>query len=139
MPNILDDIIASVVENKIPATRQSITAKLSVTPSSNGSPAPAQEENKALRKRPAAPPAAIPEDLTHQYPDIPHLWLDNRRLLWLKDHRNQNNWKLFRECWKQGQVGVGRSVGAPPSAGSADLSWRGVSCLLLACSGVRDP
>ncbi|XP_047673647.1 probable JmjC domain-containing histone demethylation protein 2C isoform X4 [Tachysurus fulvidraco] len=86
MPNILDDIIASVVENKIPAdrsTKQSPKAK-------------PQEEAKTERKRQA-------EDMPEQHADIPHCWLHDRRLLWLKDHRNSNNWKLFRECWKQGQ------------------------------------
>lgn len=109
MPNILDDIIASVVENKIPASRQSITTKLStkqdhMTPCKNSSPASiGLEDVKAQRRKSATLPAVISEESTNQYPDIPHSWLSNRRLLWLKDHRNQNNWKLFRECWKQGQ------------------------------------
>lgn len=104
MPNILDDIIASVVENKIPASRQSIATKLSIKQEpvnhSNSSPAPTPnpaEDAKPERRRVAA------NDSAAQYPDIPHCWLNQRRLLWLKDHRNQNNWKLFRECWKQGQ------------------------------------
>ncbi|KAG7325568.1 hypothetical protein KOW79_011884 [Hemibagrus wyckioides] len=86
MPNILDDIIASVVENKIPAdrsTKQSPRAK-------------PQEEVKAERRKQA-------EDVPEQHADIPHCWLYDHRLLWLKDHRSSNNWKLFRECWKQGQ------------------------------------
>ncbi|XP_053367912.1 probable JmjC domain-containing histone demethylation protein 2C isoform X1 [Clarias gariepinus] len=86
MPNILDDIIASVVENKIPAdrsTKQSPKAK-------------PLEEAKAERRKQA-------EDVPEQHADILHCWLYDRRLLWLKDHRNSNNWKLFRECWKQGQ------------------------------------
>ncbi|XP_024153899.1 probable JmjC domain-containing histone demethylation protein 2C isoform X2 [Oryzias melastigma] len=107
MPNILDDIIASVVENKIPASRQSIT-KLSIkqeqiTMVTNSCPAAATDDAKADRKKPAPPAASTPEDSTNQYPGIPHSWLSNRRLLWLRDHRNQNNWKLFRECWKKGQ------------------------------------
>ncbi|MEQ2200598.1 hypothetical protein XENOCAPTIV_000529 [Xenoophorus captivus] len=106
MPNILDDIIASVVENKIPPTRQSITTKLStkqdyMTPSNNSNPAPVGTEDvKAQRKKSGALPAAIPEDSTNQYPDIPHSWLNNIRLLWLKDHRNQNNWKLYDDLMK---------------------------------------
>lgn len=114
MPNILDDIIASVVENKIPASRQTITTKLSIkqepiTPANNNnnnsSPASAvTEDAKPDRKKSAPVTTAVPEESTNQYPDISHCWLNNRRLLWLKDHRNQNNWKLFRECWRQGQV-----------------------------------
>ncbi|TSK14568.1 putative JmjC domain-containing histone demethylation protein 2C [Bagarius yarrelli] len=86
MPNILDDIIASVVENKIPAdrsTKQSPKAK-------------PQDEVKAERRKQA-------EDVPEQHTDIPHCWLYDHRLLWLKDHRKSSNWKLFRECWKQGQ------------------------------------
>lgn len=112
MPNILDDIIASVVENKIPASRQSITTKLSikqepVTPGggNNNNPSPAvTEDTKADRKKAVPVTAEVPEESTNQYSDISHCWLNNKRLLWLKDHRNQNNWKLFRESWKQGQV-----------------------------------
>uniref|UniRef100_A0A672PTK3 Jumonji domain containing 1C n=2 Tax=Sinocyclocheilus grahami TaxID=75366 RepID=A0A672PTK3_SINGR len=86
MPNILDDIIASVVENKIPAGRGT---KLNLKHEP-------LEEPKAERKK------AV-EEPPKQYADIPHCWLYERRLLWLKDHRNNNNWKLFRECWRQGQ------------------------------------
>ncbi|XP_051968991.1 probable JmjC domain-containing histone demethylation protein 2C isoform X1 [Xyrauchen texanus] len=85
MPNILDDIIASVVENKIPAGRGT---KLNL----KHEPV---EEPKAEKKPEEEPPKL--------YSDIPHCWLYEHRLLWLKDHRNSNNWKLFRECWKQGQ------------------------------------
>ncbi|MBN3323174.1 JHD2C protein, partial [Atractosteus spatula] len=87
MPNILDDIIASVVENKIPANRSS---KFNLKHEAN-------DETKHDRKKPIA------EEPSKLYPDIPHSWLCDHRLLWLKDHRNCNNWKLFRECWKQGQ------------------------------------
>lgn len=110
MPNILDDIIASVVENKIPASRQSITTKLSIkqdqiTMGNNSCPAAAvTDDAKADRKKPTPPAAPTPEDSVSQHPGIPHSWLSNRRLLWLRDHRNQNNWKLFRECWRKGQV-----------------------------------
>ncbi|XP_029104445.1 probable JmjC domain-containing histone demethylation protein 2C isoform X2 [Scleropages formosus] len=87
MPNILDDIIASVVENKIPASR---SAK-------QGLKEEVGEEARGDRKKPGA------GEPTRSHADIPHTWLYERRLLWLKDHRNANNWKLFRECWRQGQ------------------------------------
>lgn len=87
MPNILDDIIASVVENKIPAGRGT---KLNLKHEP-------LEEPKAEKKK------AV-EETPKLYTDISHCWLYERRLLWLKDHRNRNNWKLFRECWRQGQV-----------------------------------
>ncbi|KAG9346026.1 hypothetical protein JZ751_007841, partial [Albula glossodonta] len=87
MPNILDDIIASVVENKIPASRN---VKLSLKQE-------VSEEPKAERKKTSA------EEPPKVHADIPHSWLYECRLLWLKDHRNPGNWKLFRECWRQGQ------------------------------------
>lgn len=37
-------------------------------------------------------------------PNTQHCWLCDGRLLCLQDPSNQNNWKIFRECWKQGQV-----------------------------------
>lgn len=104
MPNILDDIIASVVENKIPASRQTLTSKLSLKQEpvvlNNTGPASGASDDSKTEKKKTPPP---PEESTNQYPDIPHSWLNNRRLLWLKDHRNQNNCKLFRESWRQGQ------------------------------------
>ncbi|KAJ3608291.1 hypothetical protein NHX12_025340, partial [Muraenolepis orangiensis] len=106
MPNILDDIIASVVENKIPASRQN--AKLSTrqdpfTPGNHLALVPVEYTKADVKKKPPTVATATPEETTNQYPDVPHCWLYNKRLLWLKDHRNHDNWKLFRECWKQAQ------------------------------------
>ncbi|XP_075072431.1 putative JmjC domain-containing histone demethylation protein 2C isoform X2 [Mixophyes fleayi] len=87
MPNILDDIIASVVENKIPATRP---------PKPNVKSEP-KEEIPESRKPPL-------EENTRTHSDIPHSWICDRHILWLKDHKHNSNWKLFRECWKQGKT-----------------------------------
>lgn len=129
MPNILDDIIASVVENKIPASRQP------VTPGKNNHPTPAAaaaaEEAKPERKRSVGVDQL--EELTSQYPDISHCWLNNKRLLWLKDHRNQNNWKLFRECWKKGQVGSSLTGTVGPFASASARSYLTLVCLCSRC------
>ncbi|KAM5320695.1 putative JmjC domain-containing histone demethylation protein 2C isoform 1-T1 [Glossophaga mutica] len=88
MPNILDDIIASVVENKIPpnkAPKTSVKSEL-------------KEEPKESRK------SAMDENKL--FGDIPHSWVCEKRILWLKDYKNTNNWKLFKECWKHGQPAV---------------------------------
>lgn len=87
MPNILDDIIASVVENKIPPNKAS---KINVKPE-------LKEEPKKSRK------SAMDEN-NKLYDDIPHSWICEKHILWLKDYKNINNWKLFKECWKHGQV-----------------------------------
>ncbi|XP_037660002.1 probable JmjC domain-containing histone demethylation protein 2C isoform X2 [Choloepus didactylus] len=89
MPNILDDIIASVVENKIPPNKAS---KINVKPE-------LKEEPKESRK----PPMYESNKL---YSDIPHSWICEKHILWLKDYKNSDNWKLFKECWKQGQPAV---------------------------------
>ncbi|XP_045051909.2 probable JmjC domain-containing histone demethylation protein 2C isoform X2 [Desmodus rotundus] len=88
MPNILDDIIASVVENKIPPNK---APKISVK-------SELKEEPKESRK------SAMDENKL--YGDIPHSWVCEKHILWLKDCKNTNNWKLFKECWKHGQPAV---------------------------------
>ncbi|XP_075390372.1 putative JmjC domain-containing histone demethylation protein 2C isoform X5 [Tenrec ecaudatus] len=85
MPNILDDIIASVVENKIPPNKASkINVKSELKEEPKESKKCAMNENKL-------------------YSDIPHSWICEKHILWLKDYKNSNNWKLFKECWRQGQ------------------------------------
>ncbi|OCT71510.1 probable JmjC domain-containing histone demethylation protein 2C isoform X2 [Xenopus laevis] len=86
MPNILDDIIASVVENKIPATR---------TPKPVVQPEPKEEVSE------------VPlEEAEKEKQEIPHSWICERHILWLKEHRHIHNWKMFQECWKQGKTVV---------------------------------
>lgn len=89
MPNILDDIIASVVENKIPPNK---TSKINVKSEPN-------EEPKESRQ-------SATNESNKFYRDIPHTWICDQHILWLKDYKNSNNWKLFKECWKQGQPAV---------------------------------
>ncbi|XP_058154884.1 probable JmjC domain-containing histone demethylation protein 2C isoform X2 [Dasypus novemcinctus] len=89
MPNILDDIIASVVENKIPPNKAS---KINVKPD-------LKEEPKESKK-------TTMDESNKLYSDIPHSWVCEKHILWLKDYKNSNNWKLFKECWKQGQPAV---------------------------------
>ncbi|KAH0623500.1 hypothetical protein JD844_006302 [Phrynosoma platyrhinos] len=86
MPNILDDIIASVVENKIPPNR---TPKINVK-------SEVKEEPKDEKK-------IITDDFSTLFSDVPHAWICDKRVLWLSDHKNCNNWKLFKDCWKQGK------------------------------------
>ncbi|KAJ7324294.1 hypothetical protein JRQ81_017314 [Phrynocephalus forsythii] len=87
MPNILDDIIASVVENKIPPNR---TPKINVK-------SEVKDEPKDDRK-------IITDDCSTLFGDVPHSWICDKHVLWLSDHKNCNNWKLFRDCWKQGKT-----------------------------------
>ncbi|KAJ8250239.1 hypothetical protein COCON_G00221610 [Conger conger] len=88
MPNILDDIIASVVENRIPAGRPS-------------RPKPKQEGAEEARAEPKKPDAEDPAPTAPS--DAPHTWLCDKRLLWLRDLHHPGNCKLFRESWELGQ------------------------------------
>ncbi|XP_066472144.1 lysine-specific demethylase 3B isoform X1 [Tiliqua scincoides] len=82
LPNFLDHIIASVVENK----------KMSDAAKRAGSVADTQKEAKEMVM-----------GLNVLDPHTSHSWLCDGRLLCLHDPSNKNNWKIFRECWKQGQ------------------------------------
>ncbi|XP_054132710.1 probable JmjC domain-containing histone demethylation protein 2C isoform X2 [Melozone crissalis] len=86
MPNILDDIIASVVENKIPPNR-----------------APKINVKSEIKEEPKDEKKSIQDDCSKRYSDIQYSWICDKHVLWLRDHKNTNNWKLFKECWKQGR------------------------------------
>ncbi|XP_041049289.1 lysine-specific demethylase 3B-like [Carcharodon carcharias] len=83
LPNFLDHIIASVVENKMSTD----TSKRS------GNPTEALKETKKQGVM----------EMSVLDPNTQHCWLCDGRLLCLQDPSNKNNWKIFRECWKQGQ------------------------------------
>uniref|UniRef100_W5MTG7 Lysine-specific demethylase n=1 Tax=Lepisosteus oculatus TaxID=7918 RepID=W5MTG7_LEPOC len=80
LPNFLDHIIASVVETKKAAeTRRA----------DSGAVEGGRKESMM--------------GLSVLDPHTSHSWLCDGRLLCLQDPSNSNNWKIFRECWKQGQ------------------------------------
>ncbi|XP_067908532.1 probable JmjC domain-containing histone demethylation protein 2C isoform X3 [Heterodontus francisci] len=87
MPNLLDDIIASVVENKIPANK---SVKVSGKEETKQNP---QGEAKKLNL----------DMISKNHSEVPHSWLCDGFLLWLQDPGNPSNWKIFRECWRQDQ------------------------------------
>ncbi|XP_052597824.1 lysine-specific demethylase 3B isoform X2 [Peromyscus californicus insignis] len=82
LPNFLDHIIASVVENKKTSDSSKRSCNLTDT----------QKEVKEMVM-----------GLNVLDPHTSHSWLCDGRLLCLHDPSNKNNWKIFRECWKQGQ------------------------------------
>ncbi|NWI77303.1 KDM3B demethylase, partial [Dryoscopus gambensis] len=82
LPNFLDHIIASVVENKKTSDAAKRVSNLADT----------QREVKEMVM-----------GLNVLDPHTSHSWLCDGRLLCLHDPSNKNNWKIFRECWKQGQ------------------------------------
>ncbi|TSN67074.1 putative JmjC domain-containing histone demethylation protein 2C [Bagarius yarrelli] len=104
MPNLLDDIIASVVENKIPASK---VAKLELKQKLL-----TEEEEKLMLEE--VKPVRIP--LADPHTSVPHDWLGRHRLLWLKDHHHLGNQRLFKENWTQEQPvlvsGLHRSLNA---------------------------
>uniref|UniRef100_A0A8C5N681 Lysine-specific demethylase n=1 Tax=Gouania willdenowi TaxID=441366 RepID=A0A8C5N681_GOUWI len=84
LPNFLDHIIASVVETKKAEGRRS------------GVPEGSELGVLGGRKDGVM-------GLSVLEPHTSHSWLCDGRLLCLQDPSNSNNWKIFRECWKQGQ------------------------------------
>ncbi|XP_059378075.1 lysine-specific demethylase 3B-like isoform X3 [Carassius carassius] len=84
LPNFLDHIIASVVETKKAESRRS-------------SGAAEGGESGAVPRREGLMGLSVLD------PHTSHSWLCDGRLLCLQDPSNSNNWKIFRECWKQGQ------------------------------------
>ncbi|KAE8286033.1 Lysine-specific demethylase 3B [Larimichthys crocea] len=84
LPNFLDHIIASVVETKKAEGRR--------TGASEGS-----ELGVLGGRKDGVMGLSVLE------PHTSHSWLCDGRLLCLQDPSNSNNWKIFRECWKQGQ------------------------------------
>ncbi|KAL1261500.1 hypothetical protein QQF64_006765 [Cirrhinus molitorella] len=84
LPNFLDHIIASVVETKKAESRRA-------SGSAEGS------ESGAVPRREGLMGLSVLD------PHTSHSWLCDGRLLCLQDPSNSNNWKIFRECWKQGQ------------------------------------
>nr|XP_019958014.1 PREDICTED: lysine-specific demethylase 3B isoform X1 [Paralichthys olivaceus] len=84
LPNFLDHIIASVVETKKAEGRR--------TGASEGG-----ELSTMGGRKDGVMGLSVLE------PHTSHSWLCDGRLLCLQDPSNGNNWKIFRECWKQGQ------------------------------------
>ncbi|CAN9514912.1 unnamed protein product [Ophioblennius macclurei] len=84
LPNFLDHIIASVVETKKAEGRRS------------GASEGGELSVLGGRKEGVM-------GLSVLEPHTSHSWLCDGRLLCLQDPSNSNNWKIFRECWKQGQ------------------------------------
>ncbi|KAF7662493.1 hypothetical protein LDENG_00234440 [Lucifuga dentata] len=84
LPNFLDHIIASVVETKKAEGRRTAVPEGS-------------EVGVLGTRRDGIMGLSVLE------PHTSHSWLCDGRLLCLQDPGNTNNWKIFRECWKQGQ------------------------------------
>ncbi|XP_023689684.2 lysine-specific demethylase 3B isoform X2 [Paramormyrops kingsleyae] len=82
LPNFLDHIIASVVETKKAEARRGMAEGA---------------ESGAVGRRDSMMGLSVLD------PHTSHSWLCDGRLLCLQDPSNGNNWKIFRECWKQGQ------------------------------------
>uniref|UniRef100_A0AAY4ERJ0 JmjC domain-containing protein n=1 Tax=Denticeps clupeoides TaxID=299321 RepID=A0AAY4ERJ0_9TELE len=82
MPNILDDIIASVVENKIPASKMAEHGL-------KQDPIKSEKEEKPL-------------DAVNK--EAPHEWLGgDHSVLWLRNPLHQGNQKIFSEYWRTAQ------------------------------------
>ncbi|XP_019901521.2 lysine-specific demethylase 3B isoform X3 [Esox lucius] len=130
LPNFLDHIIASVVETKKAEGRRT---------GEGGS------ELGGLGRRDGVMGLSVLD------PHTSHSWLCDGRLLCLQDPANTNNWKIFRECWKQGQPvlvsGIHKRLKGPlwlPEAFSQEFGDQDVdlvncrNCAIISDVKVRD-
>ncbi|XP_036379778.1 lysine-specific demethylase 3B-like [Megalops cyprinoides] len=93
LPNFLDHIIASVVETKKTEARRGGGGG-----GGAGTGVGAESgEAGGVGRRDGVMGLSVLD------PHTSHSWLCDGRLLCLQDPSNSNNWKIFRECWKQGQ------------------------------------
>ncbi|KAG7484598.1 hypothetical protein MATL_G00051510 [Megalops atlanticus] len=90
LPNFLDHIIASVVETKKTEARRGGEG-------GGGGAGAESVEAGGVGRRDGVMGLSVLD------PHTSHSWLCDGRLLCLQDPSNSNNWKIFRECWKQGQ------------------------------------
>ena len=91
----LDDIIQSVVEKQLPKDGDSQPIKLMHYVPRFG------YSGMIARDAPI-----LVHNLTETsvlYPDVPHSWLCDGRLLRLHDPKHRGNFKIFQEQWKRGQ------------------------------------
>ncbi|XP_059821190.1 probable JmjC domain-containing histone demethylation protein 2C isoform X3 [Hypanus sabinus] len=86
MPSILDDIIASVVEKKIPITR---------------APRPSAENQTGKTSR-IKESDQVPAQSQEQSSTIHYSWLAKGTFPWIQDPTNKDNWKFFQEYWIKG-------------------------------------
>ncbi|KAK3611670.1 hypothetical protein CHS0354_012042 [Potamilus streckersoni] len=98
--NTLDDIIQSVVEKQLPKEAEFISTE--------------NQPMKLMHYTPRLGPSRLLvrdmpiliHNLTETsvlYPEVPHSWLCDGRLLRLHDPRHKGNLKIFQEQWKRGQ------------------------------------
>lgn len=93
----LDDIIQQVVERNLPRDDKP-------------SPPPIQllhyipRNGAQLQSRENRIPIYTLSETSLLFPDVPHSWLDNGRLLRLHDGRHTGNLRLFQQQWRRAQV-----------------------------------
>lgn len=94
--NTLDDIIQSVVEKQLPkdVENNNPIKLLHYIPKFGHSGMIARDA--PILKRTLTETSVL-------YPDVPHSWLCDGRLLRLHDARHKGNIKIFQEQWKRGQ------------------------------------
>ena len=109
----LDDVIKQMVEKQIPKDDFEQVKSLG-TGSGGGGTAKTAEPMKLMHYTPRAGASSVlvrdtpilKHNLTETsvlYPDVPHSWLCDGRLLRLHDPKHRGNLKIFMEQWRRGQ------------------------------------
>lgn len=99
LTSTLDEVISCVIEQKVRKSEKKCKEKQLLHFTRR------YQMSKSGRELPPVRTCLLSES-SLLYPEIPHIWLGNGKILLLKDPYHSGNLQLFQEQWKRGQVSI---------------------------------
>lgn len=99
LTSTLDEVISCVIEQKVRKSDKKCKEKQLLHFTRR------YQMSKSGRELPPVRTCLLSES-SLLYPEIPHIWLGNGKILLLKDPYHSGNLQLFQEQWKRGQVSL---------------------------------
>lgn len=99
LTSTLDEVISCVIEQKVRKSEKRCKEKQLLHFTRR------YQMSKSGRELPPVRTCLLSES-SLLYPEIPHIWLGNGKILLLKDPYHSGNLQLFQEQWKRGQVSL---------------------------------
>lgn len=99
LTSTLDEVISCVIEQKVRKSEKKCKEKQLLHFTRR------YQMSKSGRELPPVRTCLLSES-SLLYPEIPHIWLGNGKILLLKDPYHSGNLQLFQEQWKRGQVSL---------------------------------
>lgn len=103
LTSTLDEVISCVIEQKVRKSEKKCKEKQLLHFTRR------YQMSKSGRELPPVRTCLLSES-SLLYPEIPHIWLGNGKILLLKDPYHSGNLQLFQEQWKRGQVSYFSSI-----------------------------